>query len=220
MIESRFDLTEYAKMRYKVKGEDLGGIIHRFSDMAVFKEVFYATNLPEAIDPDELFAYFCYMYDTGSPLRNILDLNKRKAQALLELNIAAPYPEAWMKALRWGLPAVNRRATMFLLVVGGTTYAMWQSTLEELNRLMETTVELDADSEKGKQDAINAVKTKYATMDVMREQIEKYKNDFLQGEASRELDSELMNFSLRSSLGIRPEEWIKNYEDGQPLFES
>jgi sulfur carrier protein ThiS len=49
-------------------------------------------------------------------------------------------------------------------------------------------------------------------------QIASSKKDFLQGEKSKELEEELTEFTLLDSLGIRPEEYIREFEQKGDVF--
>ncbi len=216
---ARFEQSEYEKMTYKVhsipKGEK---VVMAFTDMAMFKEIFYAQDLPTEIDPDDLFRYIAYMYDMFSPMQGIQDLKKRKAQAMSLLNIEPPYTATIDAMLRWKLKPVNRRVITFLMVAYGEDYAIWKYNLEKMGQAMEVEINFEGGDEKATQAAISAEKTKTEILVKVRDEASTAKTRFLQGEKSRELEQDLVTFTLQDSLGIRMEEVVMKVEMGEELF--
>jgi hypothetical protein len=48
--------------------------------------------------------------------------------------------------------------------------------------------------------------------------LERAKNDFLEGEKSKELEDELTAFTLSDTLGLRPEEYVRDFEQEGDVF--
>jgi hypothetical protein len=208
-----FDKLDFDKMTYKIYGNKK--TVKDFADFAPYVGEFLRDDLPHGLDADMVFRYLCYMYDPNSPgINQYPDLKRRKAWAMQMFNIEPPYNETIDAMLRWSLKPVNKRAVLFMLVVGGEKYAMWQHLLEKQQQLMEAEINFDD------KDAVMAENTKIEIIKKVNKELIEAKTAFLNGEKSMELEKELMNFTLKDSLGLRPEEYIRNFErEGHPFPE-
>jgi hypothetical protein len=212
----RFEDNEFNSMVYNVHVlANKKDILLKFRDLAPFYDVFYAKDLPEELDPDDVFRYICYMYDMGSPAQTIQELKKRKSWAMSMLNNEPPYSKAVDDMLRWKNKAVNRRVITFLMVAYGEDYSMWKYNLEKMHQAMEVEINFEGTDEKSSKDAVQAEKTKTDILSTVKKEAMQSKEAFLQGEKSRELEQDLVAFTLLDSLGIRMEEAVMKYETDQ-----
>lgn len=206
-----FSKESFAKMTYKVYGNKKS--FKDFPDFAVWANEFGKDNMG-GLDPDFVFRFLCFMYDPNSPFSVYTDMNKRRALVMKEIGIEPPYAPDIDAMLRFENKAVNQRIVLFLMVVGGEKYALWQHLLEKQVKVMATEINLDD------KDAITAEKTKIEILKTINKEITDAKKDFMAGEKSRELERELTHFTLRETLGIRPEEYVRNYKaTGDPFPE-
>lgn len=218
----RFEEHEYKTMRFNIRklNED-DEVIFKFPELYVYKDVFLANDLGPDLDPDFVLRYLIYMYDLGSPARATNDLKKRKAWAMNELG---RNPESYTKAetdmLFWKNKGVNKRFVLFCLVVGGESYLIWKREEERLLRLTEQTITFDDPSfsidEKKK--AADTEKLYGQILNDVKKSLNEARNEFLQGEQARELEEELTQFTLKDTLGIRPEEYIRDFEQDGDIF--
>jgi hypothetical protein len=215
----KFEQSEFGKLKYPIHKIPLGTpVLFEFKDLENFSVVFAANDLPKKLDPDIVLRYLIYMYDLGSPGQGIPDLKRRKTWALQCLNIEPPYEQYIVDMLSWKIKGVNRRAIYFLLLMGGEQYMVWKSAEEALLRYTELEIKLDAEDEAAQAKIIQAEKTRREIINMTMSQIAASKNDFLQGEKSKDLEDELTEFTLLDSLGIRPEEYIREFEQNGDVF--
>jgi hypothetical protein len=215
----KFEQSEFSKLKYPIHKIPLGTpVLFEFKDLENFSVVFAANDLPKRLDPDIVLRYLIYMYDLGSPGQGIPDLKRRKTWALQCLNIEPPYDQYIVDMLSWKIKGVNRRAIYFLLLMGGEQYMVWKSAEEALLRYTELEIKLEAEDEAAQAKIIQAEKTRREIINMTMSQIAASKNDFLQGEKSKDLEDELTEFTLLDSLGIRPEEYIREFEQNGDVF--
>jgi hypothetical protein len=215
----KFDESEFKKMRYnirKIAGDE--EVIYKFPDLMTYKSVFLANDMGQ-LDPDFVLRYLIYMYDLGSPARNIVDLKKRKAYVmqLLDVNLETCDKNV-VEMLRWKNKGVNRRAVFFLLLIGGPKYMVWQRELEKLVQVATLNIGLDEESLDDKKKAAETEKLYGVIMKETLDSLERAKNDFLEGEKSKELEDELTAFTLSDTLGLRPEEYVRDFEQEGDVF--
>lgn len=215
----KFDNKEFDKLKYPIHKIPMDQpVLFEFSDLSKFSVIFSARDLPHGLDPDIVLRYLIYMYDLGSPGQGIPDLKRRKTWAMQCLNIEPPYPKYITDMLSWKIKGVNRRAIYFLLLMGGEQYMVWKSAEEALLRYTEMEIKLEAEDEAAQAKIVQAEKTRREIINMTMSQIASSKNDFLQGEKSKDLEDELTEFTLMDSLGIRPEEYIREFEDKGDVF--
>ena len=85
-------------------------------------------------------------------------------------------------------------------------------------RYTELEIKLEAEDEVAQAKIVQAEKTRREIINMTMSQIASAKTDFLQGEKSKELEEELTEFTLLDSLGIRPEEYIREFEQNGDVF--
>lgn len=215
----KFDSTEFEKLKYPIHKIPMDQpVLFEFSDLSKFSIVFSANDLPKQLDPDLVLRYLIFMYDLGSPGQGIPDLKRRKTWVMQCLNIEPPYPKHITDMLSWKIKGVNRRAIYFLLLMGGEQYMVWKSAEEALLRYTELEIKLEAEDEVAQAKIVQAEKTRREIINMTMSQITASKNQFLQGEKSKDLDDELTEFTLLDSLGIRPEEYIREFQDKGDVF--
>jgi hypothetical protein len=216
----KFEESEYKGMRFNIrKLNDDDEVISKFPELLVYKDVFLANDL-SGLDPDFVLRYLIYMYDLGSPAR-VYDLKKRKAWAMNELGRKVEnYTDAETDMLLWKNRGVNRRMVYFCLLIGGENYLVWKREEEKLMRLSEQVIEFDNPefSIDEKKKAADTEKLYGQILNEVMGNVKKYREAFLQGETSRELEDELTEFTMRDTLGIRPEEYIRDMEQNGDIF--
>jgi hypothetical protein len=104
------------------------------------------------------------------------------------------------------------------MLMGGEQYMVWKSAEEALLRYTELEIKLEAEDEVAQAKIVQAEKTRREIINMTMSQIASSKTDFLQGEKSKELEDELTEFTLLDSLGIRPEEYIREFEQNGDVF--
>lgn len=215
----KFDESEFKKMRYNIrKIADDEEVLFKFPDLMTYKSVFLANDLG-MLSPDLVLRYLIYMYDLGSPARNIVDLRKRKAYVMQLLGVDLDNCDKNVtEMLRWRNKGVNRRAVYFLLLVGGSKYLVWQRELEKLAQLAILKIGLDEEDLDSKKKAAETEKLYGAIMKETMASLESAKDDFLEGEKSKELEDELITFTLSDTLGLRPEEYVRDFEQDGDVF--
>lgn len=217
----RFEEHEYKAMRFNIrKLNDDDDVLLKFSELMVYKNVFLANDL-DGLDPDFVLRYLIYMYDLGSPARATNDLRKRKAWAMSQLGVMPEqYTAKHMDMLLWRNKGVNRRFVVFCLIVGGENYVIWRRAEENLMRIAEQVIEFDnpAFSIDEKKKAADTQKLYEQILKDVKNTLHEARNEFLQGEQARELEEELTQFTLRDTLGIRPEEYVRDYEVDGDVF--
>jgi hypothetical protein len=193
-------------------------VIYKFPDLLQYKNVFLANDL-SGLDADFVLRYLIYLFDVGSPAKNIPDLKRRKAfvMTLLGRNIEQ-LTDAEQNMMRWKNTGVNKRAVLFLLITGGEQYLVWKREEEKLMQLSEKPINLDFEDLNDKKKAAETekiyaelIKTCLATMQTARD-------NFLRGEAEKMLTEELTSFTISDSLGLRPEEYIRVFEEKGDVF--
>jgi hypothetical protein len=215
----KFDSKEFDKLKYPIHKIPLGQpVLYEFSDLSQFTAIFSAPDLPHDLDPDIVLRYLIYMYDLGSPGQGIPDLKRRKVWALQCLNIEPKYGTSITNMISWKIKGVNRRAVHFLVLMGGEQYMVWKSAEEALLRYTEMELKLEAEDEVAQAKIVQAEKTRREIINMTMSQIALAKNDFLQGEKSKDLEDELTEFTLLDTLGIRPEEYIREFEQKGDIF--
>ena len=215
----KFDESEFKKMRYNIRRfNDDEEVLYKFPDLLAYKDVFLANDLG-TLDPDFVLRYLIYLFDKGSPAHNIPDLKKRKAFviSLLGRNLEELAKEE-TDMMRWKNKGVNRRAVIFLLLVGGEHYLVWKREQEKLMQLTEKSVELDGEDIETKKKAAETEKIYSDLITRCMDAMATARESFLQGEKEKELHEELTSFTLSDSLGIRPEEWIRVWEESADVF--
>lgn len=215
----KFEHNEFNKLKYPIHKIPLGTpVLFEFSDLSKFSIIFAANDLPKKLDPDIVMRYLIYMYDLGSPGQGIPDLKRRKVWALQCLNLEPPYDDVIKDMLNWKIKGVNRRAIYFLMLMGGEQYMVWKSAEEALLRYTELEIKLEAEDEVAQAKIVQAEKTRREIINMTMSQITASKTQFLQGEKSKELEEELTEFTLLDSLGIRPEEYVREFEQTGDVF--
>jgi hypothetical protein len=211
-MQQAFSKEDFAKMTYKVYGNKKS--FKDFPDFMVWQSEFAKDDMG-GLDPDFVFRFLCFMYDPQSPFSVYPDMNKRRSLVMREIEIEPPYAPDIDAMLRFENKGVNHRTILFLMIIGGEKYALWQHLLEKQIKVMETEVNLED------KDAITAEKTKIEILKTINKEITEAKKDFLMGEKSRELEKELTHFTLQETLGLRPEEYVRNYaSSGDPFPKS
>jgi hypothetical protein len=216
----KFDESEFKKMRYNIRkyAED-DEVLWKFPDLLAYQSVFLANDLGNDLDPDFVLRYLIYLFDLGSPAQSIPDLKRRKAYVMSVLGKDLEnLTKAEQDMMRWKNKGVNKRAIIFLLLVGGEHYFIWKREEEKLMQIGEKTIELDGSDINEKKKAAETEKIYSDLIKLSIAQMTEARDKFLQGEKEKELQEELTSFTLSDSLGIRPEEYIRKREQDGDVF--
>lgn len=171
-----------------------------------------------SLDPEFVLKYLIYMYDPFSPGQTIPDLRKRKAWCMQVLNVEQPYTDDINDMLRWKNKAVNKRAVVFMLIVGGEKYLMWKQALEEMMIIAELPIRYDGGDVDEEKTNAEVQRIRRANLSSAAKQAEEAKGVFLNMERSRDLEHELEEFTVVDSLGIMPEEYIRIFDKHKDVF--
>jgi hypothetical protein len=215
----KFDESEFKKMRYNIrKFSEEKEVIYEFPDLLSFQSVFLKDDIGE-LDSDFVLRYLIYLFDPESPAKSIPDLKRRKAYVMTLLGRKLEdLTSQEQEMMQWKNRGVNKRAICFLLLVGGEHYLVWKREEEKLMQITERPIQLDADDINDKKKAAETEKIYADLIKSCLSQMSDARNKFLQEEKDKMLQEELTSFTLFDSLGIRPEEYIREYEKNGDVF--
>lgn len=211
--------AEYARMKFNISVIPRNQrCIDHFPELKKFEEVFMAKD--KVGDPDLVLRYIILLYSPHSPAESIPDLKKRKIWALKDvLKVEEPFSQSLKDMVQWKDEVINRKAVIFMWIVGGARYLMYKQAAEEIMAITTTEIKYDgADLDEQKKNA-DIQKVKRENLTKAAAELENSQDLFLRGEKSVELEKALAEFVLSESLQIRPEEYVRIWQNSGKVFQ-
>lgn len=194
--------------------------ITRFPELMELAHVFdNSSDLPPDVTADKVLRYLVYMYDPKTPLSiQIPDLKKRKSMALKLINIdtndagevSQGYNELCCLNATWAI----QRFVHFCMLHDTGNLLIAQTNFEVMHQLTEKLL-LDV-----KQQKATDLKILRNEIDEARQAFEQALDRMLVNETNMK-NIDYVKFTIRqNTLGIRPEEYIREYANRGDVFSS
>ncbi len=209
---------EYEKMQYYIEDvPDNENVIEKFPDLVSKAETFMMeSDLPKDVSADKVMRYLIYMYDPNTPLRNeIPDIKKRKQFALTKLNIVkagdVEVPEGYSEMCGMNKEWIVTRFIAFTKFFKSMAYEkllVAEERYAQMNNLILTSVIDKATDDKNLQTGRKA----------WYEDIKEALQEIMDGETSKRLEENIVFTVKMESIGLRPEEYSREYREKGELF--
>lgn len=209
---------EYEKMQYFIENiPDNENVIEKFPDLLAQAHVFMGdSDLPQGVSADKVMRYLIYMYDPNTPLRReIPDIKKRKQFALTKLNIVkagdVEVPDGYSEMCGMNKDWIVTRFIAFTKFFKSMAYEkllVAEERYAQMNNLILTSV-IDKSS-----DDKNLQAGRKAWYDDIKEAL----TEIMDGEVSKRLEESIVFTVKMESMGLRPEEYSREYRETGNLF--
>lgn len=205
-------------MQYFIENvPDDQNVIERFPDLLAQAHVFMnESDLPSDVSADKVMRYLIYMYDPNTPLRReIPDIKKRKQFALTKLNIVKAgdieVPEGYSEMCGMNKDWIVTRFIAFTKFFKSMAYEkllVAEERYAQMNNLILTSVIDKATDDKNLQTG------RKAWYDDIKEALQ----EIMDGETSKRLEESIVFTVKMESMGLRPEEYSREYRETGNLF--
>jgi len=192
-------------------------VITEFKDLVSLAHVFMEEkDLPEGVSADKVLRYLIYMYDPNTPLRTeIPDIKKRKQFVLKKLNLLTEgdteVPEGYSQMCMMNQEWIVKRFVAFTKFFKSIAYEkllVAEERYAQMNHLILTSVIDKATDDKNLQTG------RKAWYEDMKEALA----EIMHGETSKKLEEEIVFTVKIANLGLRPEEYTREYKETKTVF--
>lgn len=215
---TRSDSTiDYSRMSYPIEGmPDTERIVERFPDLTALSHVFDNDDVPDGVDNDKVLRYLIYMFAPGTPLRTeIPDFKMRKQFVLRKINIEANedgqvadgYGEMCLMRQDW----IIDRFIAFTRLFRITAYE--KLAFAEVRNSQLAKAILKSEIDKATDD-----KNFQAGRAGWYKDIDDALKEIMDGETSRRAEEKITYRVKMDNLGLRPEEFTREYKDTGTVF--